>query len=78
MPTRYFISEKNLNAAREITGQGIKYKMMAPRIGDLPILVADSKKFKNETGWVPENSTIDKIISDAYQWAKYISRVQPE
>jgi len=67
-----------LNAAREITGQDIKYKMMAARIGDPPILVADSKKFKNESGWVPENSTIDKIISDAYQWAKYISRDQPE
>ena len=67
-----------LNVAREITGEVIKYKMMSARIGDPPILVADSKKFRNETGWEPENSTVNKIILDAYKWEESVTRVKPE
>ena len=35
-----------------------------------PILIADSTKFHNETGWQPINSTLENILYDAFQWQK--------
>ena len=38
------------------------------RAGDPPVLVASSKKIREELGWVPEKPDLEDIISDAWEW----------
>ncbi|MEW6181593.1 MAG: UDP-glucose 4-epimerase GalE [Bacillota bacterium] len=57
-----------LNTATKITGKSIKYEIVPRRAGDPAILVASSKKIKQELGWDPEYKTLENIIGTAWKW----------
>ena len=48
----------------------VKYMIVDKREGDPPILVAESKKAKDELGWEPVFDDIDKIIETAWNFHK--------
>jgi UDP-glucose-4-epimerase GalE len=59
-----------LKMCSQVVGEEIAYKVVARRAGDPDQLVADSTKFKVMTKWRPRNSSIENIISTAWQWQK--------
>ena len=49
----------------------VKYKIVDKREGDPPVLVAESKKAKDELKWKPLYQDIDKIIESSWKFHKY-------
>lgn len=54
----------------KISNKKIKTKIAGRRLGDPPILVASSEKFKKEFDWEPKNKTLESIIEDSFNWQK--------
>lgn len=48
----------------------IEMRKGPPRPGDPPALVAAAEKARTELGWVPEISTIDRIVETAVAWQR--------
>jgi len=46
----------------------VKTKILPRRDGDVPILIANSTKAKEELGWAAKHSTLDQILQSAYAW----------
>ncbi len=57
-----------IETARKITGHPIPAIDGERRSGDLPRLVADSTRIKQELGWAPEFDDLGKIIETAWLW----------
>ncbi|MEO0108279.1 MAG: UDP-glucose 4-epimerase GalE, partial [candidate division WOR-3 bacterium] len=55
-------------AACRITGQRIPYSIAPRRAGDVPCLVASSRRIRQELNWRPERGTLDQMIGDAWEW----------
>lgn len=65
--TGYSVREV-IETARRVTGHPIPEKVGPRRAGDLPVLVADSKRIREELGWVPEFDNLERIIETAWNW----------
>jgi len=63
-----FTVREVISAAEKIVGRKINVVDSPRREGDPPALIASSKKIKDELGWVAQNSEIEKIIKDTWQW----------
>ena len=59
-----------LTSVERVTGKKVPFTMGPRREGDPPSLVADSTKLRTKLGWNPKRGDIDKIISDAWQFAQ--------
>lgn len=59
-----------IETVRQVTGQAIPAVETKRRAGDLPILIADSRKIKQELGWQPEFDNLYKIVETAWHWHK--------
>ena len=57
-----------ITACKRVTGQDIAIEITVPRPGDPPILVADPTKLQTQLGWKPCYTSIDEIVSTAWQW----------
>ena len=57
-----------VEAARRVTGREIEAIEAPRRAGDPPVLVASSKKIREDLGWVPEKPGLEDMISDAWNW----------
>lgn len=57
-----------IKAAEEVTGKPIKVKLGARRPGDPAVLVAGSKKIRNELGWKPRLVDLRAIVETAWRW----------
>ncbi len=57
-----------INSIEKVTGQKVNYRLADRRPGDPPILVGDSNKIAKELAWKPEYSSLDFIISTAWNW----------
>jgi UDP-glucose 4-epimerase len=57
-----------IETARQVTGHAIPVTMGERRAGDLPTLVADSTKIREELGWIPEFGNLRVIIESAWNW----------
>ncbi len=57
-----------IEAARRVTGHAIPVEYVPRRAGDLPVLVADSTRIKQELGWEPEYDNLELIIQTAWNW----------
>lgn len=57
-----------LEMARRVTGHPIPAAVGERRPGDPPILVAGSKRLKEELGWTPTHSSLEEIVTSAWQW----------
>jgi UDP-arabinose 4-epimerase len=59
-----------VEAVRRVTGKKLPCKSGPPRSGDPPALVAAADKARLELGWVPEHSSIERIVETAVSWAR--------
>ena len=57
-----------VEAARRVTGREIEAIEAPRRAGDPPVLVASSKKIREDLGWVPQKPGLEDMISDAWNW----------
>lgn len=55
-------------AAERVTGRPIPVRLAPRRVGDPPILVADGRRLRADTGWQPTLSSLDDIIATAWAW----------
>lgn len=55
---------------KEVTGIDFPVKNAERRLGDPPILIADSSKIRKELGWVPKYNNLEYIIKTAWNWEK--------
>jgi len=65
--TGYSVREV-IETARRVTGHPIPAVEGARRAGDLPVLVADSTRIKQDLGWAPEFDNLHIIIETAWNW----------
>lgn len=63
-----FTVKEVIEAARKVTNHPIPAIIKERRQGDPAKLVASSQKAKEELGWVPIYSTIEEIVSSAWEW----------
>lgn len=59
-----------IDVARQVTKHSIPAEVRERRIGDPAVLIASSEKAKNILGWKPQFDSLEKIISDAWNWHK--------
>ena len=57
-----------ISAVEEVNRRKALVKRVARRAGDPPVLVADPSRATCELGWVPENSTLLRIVETASRW----------
>jgi len=58
--------------AERITGKRIRVRNAERRPGDPAVLCADPTKLMNEFGWQPKHSSLEGIISGAWQWEQTV------
>ncbi|WP_139892125.1 UDP-glucose 4-epimerase GalE [Bacillus sp. D386] len=59
-----------IDVARSITNHPIPAEVKERRAGDPAVLIASSEKAKNILGWKPQFNSLEKIITDAWNWHK--------
>jgi len=57
-----------IEAARRVTGHPIPALVAPRRPGDPAVLIASSEKIARELGWKPRHTTLDTIVTSAWQW----------
>ena len=57
-----------IDTVADVVGTTIPYKIGERRLGDPAILVASADKIKSELGWKPDYSSLQDIISTAWEW----------
>ncbi len=65
-----FSVKEIIQAAREVTGHPIPWKIAARRAGDPSMLVASNRKAIEVLGWDPQYSDPKDIIQSAWNWHK--------
>ncbi|WP_108663886.1 UDP-glucose 4-epimerase GalE [Acuticoccus kandeliae] len=60
-----------IDRARFITNKEINTRILNNRMGDPPVLYANSNLAKSEINWIAKRSDIDTIISDAWSWISH-------
>ncbi|MDM5228353.1 UDP-glucose 4-epimerase GalE [Cytobacillus sp. NJ13] len=59
-----------INMARKVTNHPIPAEVKGRRMGDPAVLIASSEKAKNVLGWNPMFDSLERIITDAWNWHK--------
>lgn len=59
-----------IDAARGVTGKDMQIIEADRRLGDPPILVADSALAKSVLAWTPDHADISAIVAHAWAWEK--------
>ena len=57
-----------IEAVQEVAGKTVNVEYGPRRAGDPAVLVADSSRFRADFDWQPDNSSIENIISTAWNW----------
>ncbi len=57
-----------ITAVERVSGRRIDVRETARRVGDPPILVADSTRAHRVLGWKPRLSTLEKIVETSWEW----------
>jgi UDP-glucose 4-epimerase len=57
-----------IETARSITGHPIPAEDHPRRSGDVPVLVADATRLRDELGWSPSRPSLREIVASAYAW----------
>ena len=63
-----------IESVKKITGKDFAVKRGPRRAGDPAVLVASSKKAREELGWNPQFPHIDAIVETAWNWEKQKKR----
>jgi UDP-glucose 4-epimerase len=67
-----------VQAVMQVTGQHLPTEYCERRPGDPPALVADSTRARELLNWEPRHSTLEQMISSAWQWAQQHPEGYPE
>ena len=59
-----------IDCCRRVTGRPIAAVDVERRAGDPAVLIASSEKAMRELGWLPTRTTIDEIVSDAWEFVQ--------
>jgi len=59
-----------VETAKKVTGADIPVKISSRRPGDPAVLVASSRRAKEELGWSPEFPQLEVIIESAWKWMR--------
>jgi len=59
-----------VTAVERVTGKKVPHTIGPRREGDPPSLVADSQKLQRTLGWRPKRTDLDRIVSDAWEFAQ--------
>ena len=57
-----------IDALSRVSGKPVPHVLAGRREGDPAVLVASSEKAMRVLGWKPEHSSIEEILSDAWNW----------
>jgi len=57
-----------IETVKKVSGRSFKVIEAARRPGDTPVLVCDATKAKQELGWQPKWTNLEKIIASAWTW----------
>lgn len=57
-----------INAVEKVVNKKVNWKFSDRRPGDPAALIASNEHAKSELGWNPDNSSIEQIVYDAYNW----------
>ncbi|MGA2171449.1 MAG: UDP-glucose 4-epimerase GalE [Sedimentisphaerales bacterium] len=57
-----------IDTVKKVSGRNFKVIEAPRRPGDSPVLVCDSTKAKNELGWQPQWTNLEKIVASAWKW----------
>lgn len=57
-----------VESCRRVSGHSIPIRVVERRLGDSPVLVADSERARRELGWLPRYADLDSIIGTAWNW----------
>ncbi len=57
-----------VDAVARVVGKPVPHTWGPRREGDPALLVADSSSLRNELGWVPQDSALDRIVETAWRW----------
>jgi UDP-glucose 4-epimerase len=68
-----FSVKEIIETARAVTGHDIPAQMGERRAGDPSTLIASSEKAQKILGWRPTRTSIEQIITDAWQWHQHHS-----
>jgi UDP-glucose 4-epimerase len=55
-------------AVEKVIGKSVPVRMAGRRPGDPPVLWASPQRIMQELAWRPERSSLEQIISSAWQW----------
>jgi len=58
------------DAISNLTGRTIPIRVARRRPGDPPVLCASPRLIQQTLGWKPEHSSLEEIISSAWQWKR--------
>lgn len=61
-----------VETVKKVTGANFPVEETARRPGDPPILVADSSRLKEMTGWAPRYDDLEFIIETAWKWEQIL------
>jgi UDP-glucose 4-epimerase len=67
---RGFSVREVIEVVRRVTGHPIPAREVERRPGDPAILVASSEKIKRELHWEPQFSSLEAIVSSAWEWRR--------
>mgnify|MGYP001293337486 FL=1 len=65
--TGYSVREVIATAER-VTGRAVPHEIGPRRAGDPPVLVASSRRIREELGWAPRYPALETIIAHAWAW----------
>jgi UDP-glucose 4-epimerase len=54
--------------AERVTGRRVPHRIGPRRAGDPPVLVASSRRIREELGWTPRHPELETIIAHAWAW----------
>jgi UDP-glucose 4-epimerase len=57
-----------VQSVQEVTGRKIEIIEAPRRVGDPAVLVASSRKIREELGWPPKKPELEVMIADAWEW----------
>jgi len=68
-----FSVKEVVNITKKVTGVDFAVEETGRRAGDPPVIVADSKKLRELTGWTPKHDELEYIIQTAWCWERSLN-----
>ena len=63
-----FSVKEVVETVREVTGHAVPAEITPRRVGDPAILIADSRRIREELGWNPKYPDLKSIVQSAWDW----------